>query len=176
MDYFEAIQRRQSCRDFRAQPVERDKLIRCLQAAQIAPSACNSQPYSFIAVTQDDLAQKTAQCLQGAGMNKFVSTCGCFVIVVEEKANLSARVGAMRKQQDYTSVDIGIAAIQFCLAATAQSLSTCMLGWFDEGKLKALHGIDAGKRVRLVLCVGYARDEAVREKSRKPFDALVTLR
>lgn len=173
MEFFDVLSRRESCRSYTDTPVMDDELMRCLEAARMAPSACNSQPWSFIAVRTGDQLQALAKCASGGGMNRFAAQCPCIVAVVEEKGNLTARIGAKRKDQDYASMDIGIAAAHFCLAATAQGLSTCILGWFDEPGVKALLDIPTQKRVRLLLCLGYATQQDIRVKSRKPMDEIV---
>lgn len=176
MDFFDMIDRRESCRAYTDTPVERDKLLRCLEAARLSPSACNSQPWSFTAVLERALALQVAPLLKGpGGMNGFAVDCPCFVIVTEEKENLSARFGMKAKEQDFTSLDIGIASAQFCLAATAQGLSTCMVGWFDEAKLKALLSLPEKKRVRLVICLGYAKTGAARPKKRKTMEEIARI-
>lgn len=176
-DFFELIARRESCRSYAGTPVEEEKLLRCLDAARLAPSACNGQPWSFLAVRTPTLAAQLAACTQSAGMNRFTSACPCFVVLVEEKDSLTARAGARLKKQDFVSLDLGLAAAQFCLAATAQGLSTCMLGWFDEDRVRALLDIPGDRRVRLIICLGYAAETgAPRPKNRKPLDAVVTLR
>lgn len=170
LPFFALIEARESCRAYAERPVEHEKLMRCLQAARLAPSACNSQPWSFIAVETVALAEKIAKHTQSVGMNKFTDGCRCFVVVVEEKATLSARLGGKVKDQDYASIDIGMASLQLCLAATVQGLSTCILGWFDEQKLKPLLGVPADRRIRLVICVGYAQAHEPRAKVRKPLE------
>lgn len=174
--YFDLIAHRESCRDYAKKPVEREKLIRCLEAARLAPSACNAQPWSCIAITEEALTASVVPLTQDMGMNKFTSNCPCFVVMIEEKPNLSARFGNKFKHQDYSSIDIGIATSQFCLAATAQGLSTCILGWFNEPKLKELLSVPNEKRVRLVVCMGYAKTDAIREKKRKSLEELAQIR
>ncbi|WP_040196980.1 nitroreductase family protein [Candidatus Soleaferrea massiliensis] len=174
MDYFELIAQRESCRNFTEKAVEQEKLVRCIEAARIAPSACNSQPWSFVLVNGGTLAPKTAKCLQSLGMNKFTDRCPTFVVVLEEKATLSAKLGGKVKDQHYAPIDIGIAAAHLCLAATAQGLSSCIMGWFDEKKLKNLLSIPQNKRIRLVVGIGYAADDKLREKKRKPLEQILT--
>ena len=67
MDFMELALRRESCRDFSEKPVEKEKLEAVMQAARLAPSACNSQPWSFTAVTGARTAKAVAKCLQGMG-------------------------------------------------------------------------------------------------------------
>ena len=175
MDFFSLIAQRESCRNYDpSRPVSREQLVRCLEAARIAPSACNSQPWSFVVVNRPDLSAQTAQYVQGMGMNKFSENCPAFIVVVEEKANLSARVGAVVKSQEYASIDIGIATAHLVLAATEQGLSTCIMGWFQEAKLKELLSIPKEKRIRLVIAVGYAASQELRPKKRKSLEEIST--
>ena len=74
--------------------------------------------------------------------------------------------------QYFSQIDIGIVTAHLCYAAQEQGLSTCILGCFDENALKELLGIGDDEKVRLVLCVGYAAREELREKKRKDMDEL----
>lgn len=173
-DYFDLIERRESCRNYADTPVEREKLVRCVEAARLAPSACNSQPWEYIVITNADVCAKLRPCLQSLGMNKFADGAQAFAVVVEGRANLSEKAAQRFKSQEFASIDIGLSVSQFCYAATEQGLSTCILGWLNEKKIKSLLSIDEGKRVRLVLAVGYAASDALRKKTRKPVEQVVT--
>ena len=95
------------------------------------------------------------------------------LIVVSEKPYVkSAAMGAKIKGNDYRSMDIGIAVAYLTAEATAQGLSTCILGWLDDDKIRSLCGLD--QPVRLVITVGYAKDETIRPKKRKEFSELVS--
>ena len=165
---------RQSCRKF--DPVRipgREQLEACVAAARLAPSACNSQPWSFVVVSDPEKAKQTAACLQDLGMNKFTDDCPAFAVVVEEKASLSETVGMKYKNQEFVGNDLGLAAAYYTLKATDLGMSTCILGWLNEKKLRAVLGIPENKRVRLVIATGYAAENyPVREKKRKPFDKI----
>lgn len=175
MDYFALIAQRESCRNYDPdRPVEREKLENCLKAACIAPSACNSQPWHFHAVTDKARVAALSRTVQGLGMNGFASSCPVLVVVTEEQAKLLPRVLEHVKSQDFASIDIGIATAQFCLAATAQRLSTCIIGWLSEKDIRQVMGFDRNRRVRLVLALGYAADDSLRTKKRKPFEEVVT--
>ena len=173
-EFFNLINKRQSCRKYLDKPVEKEKLIKCIEAARVAPSACNSQPWHFVVVNNKELSSKVAMCVQDKVMNKFTSECQSFIIVVEESGNLTSRAGALMKQQDYRSVDIGIATEHLCLAATEQNLGTCILGWFKEKELKKLLDINKLNRIRLVVAIGYSEGDVVRKKIRKDIDEIVT--
>jgi nitroreductase len=89
------------------------------------------------------------------------------VAVVREEPNLTSKLGTMLKDKPYTMMDVGIAVGHFCLQATEEGLGTCIMGWFDEGKVKQLLGIPPKKRVELLIAVGYPAKEHFRDKSRK---------
>jgi len=173
-EFFDLINKRQSCRKYLDKPIEKEKLIKCIEAARIAPSACNSQPWHFVVVNNKELSSKVAMCVQDKVMNKFASECQSFVIIVEESGNLTSRAGALMKQQDYRSVDLGIATEHLCLSATEQNLGTCILGWFNEKELKKILDINKLKRIRLVVAIGYPENNETRKKIRKNIDEILT--
>ena len=173
MTFLEMAAARESCRDYLTKPVEPEKLEQCLRAARLAPSACNSQPWHFTVVTGEK-ARQTAKLTQGMGMNKFTDNVPAFIVITEEKASLTARVGGAVKSQEYAQMDIGLAAAHLCFAALDQGLSTCILGWFDEKGLRELLGIPQGKRIRLVVCVGYSAGKPLREKKRKALEEIAS--
>ncbi|AYD39983.1 NAD(P)H nitroreductase [Clostridium fermenticellae] len=171
-NFFDLIEKRESCRNYSNKPVEKEKLISCIEAARIAPSACNGQPWRFIIINNKELSFKVAKCIEDLVMNKFTEKCPAFIIVLQEKTDIKARIGAKIKNQDYSSIDIGIASCQLCLEATEQGLSTCIMGWFNEKKLKNLLNIDPSKRIRLVISIGYSADTEIRKKIRKNIDEI----
>ena len=173
-EFFNLINNRQSCRKYLDKPVEKEKLIKCIEAARVAPSACNSQPWHFVVVNNKEIASKVAMCVQDKVMNKFTSECQAFIIVVEENGNLTSRAGALMKQQDYRSVDLGIATEHICLSATQQDLGTCILGWFNEKEIKKLLNINKLKRIRLVVAIGYPENKDIRQKTRKSVNEIST--
>ena len=172
MNFMEIAQARQSCRAYdETKPVEEEKLTAMLEAARLAPSACNGQPYHFT-VCRGEMAKEVAKATMGLGMNKFASQAPVLIVVSEKPYVKSAAMGAKVKGNDYRSMDIGIAVAYLTAEATAQGLGTCILGWLDDEKLRKLCGLD--QPVRLVITVGYAKDETVRPKNRKELSALVT--
>ena len=172
MNFMEIAQTRQSCRAYdETRAVEAEKIHAMLEAAQLAPSACNGQPYHFT-VCRGNAAQEVAKATTGLGMNKFAAQAPVLIVVSEKPYVKSAAMGAKVKGNDYRSMDIGIAVAYLTAEATAQGLSTCFLGWLDDEKIRKICGLD--QPVRLVITVGYAKDEAVRPKKRKELSELVT--
>lgn len=169
-NFFDLIAKRESCRDYSDKQVDNELLWKCIDAARIAPSACNSQPWSFTVVNNSVLSPQVAKYCQELGMNKFTDKCPAFVVVTEETAKLSARLGGKVKSQEYAPIDIGLATAHLVLAATEQGLSSCILGMFRENKLKDLLDIPKAKRIRLVVAIGYASDKELRQKNRKKLE------
>ena len=172
-DFFELAQKRESCRKYAKRPVEREKIVACLEAARLAPSACNSQPWHYFVADDSVLTSQIAGSVQGFGMNRFADEVPTFVIVTEEKVTLKGVVLRRFKGQEYAQIDIGLSVAHFVLAAAEQGLGTCILGWYDEETLKGILHIPAERKIRLVLCVGYPADETPRQKIRKPLDEIV---
>lgn len=173
MTFWESAHKRESCRRFSDRRPDKEALVRCIQTARLAPSACNSQPWSFAVVNSETLSPVVAKCTQSMGMNAFTDSCPAFIVVCEEPANLSAKLGGVVKKQAYASMDIGLATAHICFAALEQGLATCILGWFDEKALKKALGLSRGTRVRLVVAVGYAADDRRRLKKRKPLEEIL---
>ena len=173
MDFIEIAKTRQSCRQYDpSRAVEREKLDSILEAARLSPSACNGQPY-FITVCQGETAKRVAKATQGLGMNKFATAAPVMLVLSEMPYVASAALGAKVKKNDYRSIDIGLATAYLTAEATVQGLGTCILGWFDDAKIREICGLD--KPVRLVITVGYAKEgDKLRDKKRKSYEELVS--
>ena len=171
MNFTEIALARQSCRAYdETRTVEPEKLAAILEAARLAPSACNGQPYHFT-VCSGDTAKAVAKACGGLGMNKFAVQAPICIVVSEMPYVKSAAMGARVKNNDYRSIDIGIATAYLTAEATAQGLSTCILGWLDDQKIRQICGLDYP--VRLVITLGYAKaDEKLRGKKRKDISEL----
>lgn len=172
MNFMEIAKVRQSCRSYdETRPVEPEKLDAILEAARLAPSACNGQPY-HITVCQGNAAKEAAKATMGMGMNKFTAQAPVMLIISEAPYVKSAALGAKVKGNDYRSMDIGIAAAYLTAEATAQGLGTCILGWLDDEKLRKICNLDMP--VRLAISLGYPKADRLREKKRKDVTELVT--
>ena len=172
MNFLEIAKTRQSCRSYdENRPVEAEKLDAILEAAQLAPSACNGQPYK-ITVCRGNAAREVALACRGMGLNKFATQAPVLLVLSEMPYVKSAAMGAKVKNNDYRSIDIGIAAAYITAEAAAQGLSTCILGWLDDDKIRSI--CDLSYPVRLVITLGYAAEgDVLRSKKRKEMTELV---
>ena len=175
MNFTDIALNRQSCRNYDpSRPVEQEKIDAILRSAILSPSACNGQPYHFT-VCKNDFAKQVAAATMGMGMNKFAEKAPVMIVVSEKPYVKTAAFGAKLKGNDYRSIDIGIAAAYLTAEATAQGLGTCILGWFDDQKIRSICGLD--EPIRLVITLGYAAEnDKLREKKRKDFTELVTIK
>ena len=173
MNFREIALNRQSCRSYDPErEVEEEKLTAILESGRLAPSACNGQPYHFT-VCRGENAKAVAKACMGMGMNKFASDAQILIVISEKPYVKSAAIGAKVKHNDYRSMDIGIAAAYLTAEAAAQGLGSCMLGWFDNEKIRSLCSLDGD--VRLVITIGYAKeDDKLRTKKRKDLDELIS--
>lgn len=175
-EFYNLVRQRQSTRAFdTSRTVDREIINRILEAARLSPSACNAQPWHFVVVDEPELKNKVADAASARllGMNHFTKQAPVHIIVVEEKVNLSSGIGGVIKDKHFAFVDIGIAATHICLAAEAEGLGSCILGWFAETKIKKLLNIPDNRRIILDIIIGYPA-QPLREKKRKSADEVIS--
>ena len=175
MNFLEIARNRQSCRNYdENREVEQEKLDAILEALRLAPSACNGQPY-HVTVCRGQVARDVAAATASMGLNKFAVQAPVMLVLSEMPYVRTAAMGAKVKGNDYRSIDIGIAAAYMTAEATAQGLDTCILGWFNDKKIRALCGLE--HPAHLVITLGYAKQgDPLRSKVRKELDELVSYR
>lgn len=171
----ELIRRRQSERGYLDREVEQEKLDRLLEAGRLAPSACNSQPWKFIVVNDPDMRKTVAEATSAKelGFNKFIDQAPVLLVIIRERPKLISQIGGSIKNKDYSVIDTGIAAENICLQATAEGLGTCILGWFDEKKVKKVLQVPDNKRAELVITIGYP-SKPHRPKKRKDPEEVIS--
>ena len=173
MDFMEIALARQSTRAYDStRAVDEEKLLRILEAARLAPSACNGQPYHFT-VCRGEAKEKVARAVSGVGINGFAKDAPVLIVISEMDYCKTAAVGAKLKKNDYRSIDIGITTAYLTAEAETQGLSTCILGWLDDQKIREVCSLT--HPVRLVVALGYAKEgDKKRDKKRKGLDELVS--
>jgi nitroreductase len=177
MTVHETITRRRSIRDFLDTPIEKDKLMLCLEAARLAPSASNSQPWKFIVVNDKTLKNNLCDVAFGGlyRFNSFCKTAPVIVVLIAEQSKFITRIGGLIKDIKYNLVDIGIAGEHFVLQAEELGLGTCWIGWFNEKGVKATLAIPEKKRVAMLIAAGYSRQDEISTKQiREPVERIVS--
>lgn len=174
MRFLELVQKRRSTRKYLPKPVPREAIDRCIETARLAPSACNSQPWSFIIADKDDLRDDLASAAFSGpySMNSFAKEAPVLIAVVTERSGYIARLGGYFKGVQYSLIDIGIACEHLVLQAEEEGLGTCWLGWFNEKAVKKVLGLPDEKKIDIIISMGYPEENVTREKPRKTLDEI----
>ena len=168
MDFFEVVNKRYSCRNYRSDTVEIEKLNKCVEAAVKSPTACNNQPWKFILVTDPAIVARLKPLLSGAlNVNTFTKDCPAFAVLVNEGESIESKIGCIATKKHFSEIDCGMAAQTFCLAAAAQDVATCVMGLGNEKRIKKLLDVPPRKRVLLVIACGYEMEKTKRRGPRK---------
>lgn len=177
MPFLDLVKHRRSVRGFIDKPVEREKVMKCLEAARLAPSACNSQPWKFIIVDDKELKERLCKAAFGGiyALNSFCKTAPVIVVVVSEKSKFIARIGEMFRGTKYYLIDIGIACEYFVLQAEDLGLGTCWIGWFNERAVKRMLNVPQQKKIDILLALGYyERAKLGQEHGREPLGKIAS--
>ena len=163
------IEQRRSVRHYRPDKIPRDKLERILEAARLAPSACNSQPWSFIVADKEPVRTKVAQAAFSGvyAMNKFAMHSPVLIAVLTERSKFMAALAGRFRGIQYSLIDIGIACAFISLAAEAEGVGACLLGWFDEKAVKNVLGLPGNVKIDIMISMGYSAEDKAVPKVRK---------
>lgn len=174
MDFGELAKARQSERTYMDKPVDRKLLEKCVEAARMAPSSCGAEPWSVVLVDDPELKDKVAKTatIPPSSFNKFVATAPAIAVLILERDSAVSAAGARVRNIQYPLIDIGAFAENFCLQAAELGLGTCIIGWVVEKDLREILNIPKGKRIPLLITVGYPKNPGVRKKVRKPLDEI----
>ena len=174
MNFLELVKKRQSTRKYLPKNVDRTIIDNCVEAARLAPSACNSQPWKFIVVDNPEIKNKLANAAFSGiySLFTFAKEAPVIIVVITEKSSYAARVGSLLKNIQYSLIDIGIACEHFVLQAAEEGVGTCMIGWFSEKKVKKVLKLRKSAKVDMLISMGYPESEEIRGKSRKSIDEI----
>ena len=160
MDVKTAIETRHSVRKFKDTPVKRDIINQCLEAARLAPSACNSQPWHYIVI--DDPKTKEAFCKEAFSgvynLSAWAAKAPVLVAVVSDRGNFTSRLGNFFRRTEFYLVDQGISGEHFVLRAWELGLGTCWIGWLNASKAEQFFHLPHGKKIEHLFAVGYPEE------------------
>ena len=178
MELEQAIQTRRSIRKFSDKPVERKKIEACLEAARLAPSACNSQSWHYIVI--DDPKIKEKFCAEVFGgiykLSQWAAAAPVIVAEVSNRGNFISRIGNHFRRTEFYLVDQGISGEHFVLRAQDLGLGTCWIGWFNADLADKFFKLPKGRRIEHLFAVGYPAEDAENTKPhlRKPLEEIVS--
>lgn len=175
-EVFKIIKKRRSIRKYQYKQVEKDKIIKIVDAARFAPSASNRQPWRFIAVTDKKLLSQIVGAL--GVINRWARSAPLIIVGCSvRKSILTHYFGEAISKIKYHILDVGIAMEHLVLEAEELGLSTCWIGWFNEKKIKKILNIPAIWRIVSLIAVGYAdKNYKLKPKKRYPLEKILTIR
>lgn len=175
MGFLHLVRHRRSVRVYRQDPVPRPVLDRCLEAARLAPSACNCQPWRFFVCDTPVLRSRLAEAAFSGvfSLNRFARTAPVLIVVAAESPSLPPLLAGCARRVRFPLLDIGIACEHLLLQATEEGLGSCWIGWFNDAAVKKLLGLGRFTWVPVMLALGYPDEEAT-ERKRKTLDEIRT--
>ncbi|MBW2407082.1 MAG: nitroreductase family protein [Deltaproteobacteria bacterium] len=169
MKFDQILNTRRSVRSFDRRPVSQKDIISIIEAARLAPSACNSQTWRFIFVTQRDIIRKIChEAMRPVIPNKWLEQAPLLIVGCSQLDVIANRVGTRVTGIEYYQIDLGIAMEHMVLKATELGLGTCWIGWFDETHIKDILVIPKKIKVSALLAVGYPKEAPGKKRKRKP--------
>ncbi len=168
MTFLDLAKKRYSCRDYKSQPVEEEKLMKVLEATRIAPSACNLQPWKFIVVREKDNLEKVCSTYK----RKWIQTAPVLIVVCGDHEASWKR----SDHKDHCDVDISIAIDHMTLQASELDLATCWVCDFDAMKCAELLNLPATLEPIALIPIGYPNDSKSSDRhsdDRKSIDKIV---
>jgi nitroreductase len=168
------IAQRRSIRRYLPQPVEREKVLACLEAARAAPSAQNSQPWRFVVIDDPELKARFAETAFSGiyTSTRFAAQAPVFILILARLDLVAGRLGRQIQGVPYNLVDIGIAGEHLVLQAEEIGLRTCWIGWFDTRRTRKFFKIPRKYKIIAMLSLGYSDKRPPREASRKPLEEI----
>ncbi len=171
MNFLELVSRRYSCRKFQEKQIEKERIMKCIESARLAPSACNSQPWRFIVIDEPELKNKIARTATSGIygiINKFLPTAPCIIVVLADKEKFIAQAGAYVMKTDYYLIDTGIACEHLVLQAAELGLGTCYIGYFNEKEIRKILNIPKKYKIVLLIAIGYPNEKEKEKKLINP--------
>ncbi|MCK4537549.1 MAG: nitroreductase family protein [Candidatus Krumholzibacteria bacterium] len=164
------FKRRRSIRKYRNDPVSREDILKCVEAARLAPTACNTQSCRFF-IAEGDLKNRIVdECLGDYPVpNGWAREAPVIAVVATVRNILTHTIGGGLRKIKYEELDAGIAGEHFVMQATELGLGTCWIGWFRKKRLKKLLNLPTGWNVQSLIVVGYSA-ETPPEIERIPLD------
>lgn len=173
--FMKLVAARQSVRKYLDKKIPRKAVASCLEAARLAPSGENCQPWRFVVVDEPALKDRLAAAAT-AGIyrpTRFIKKAPLLIAVLAKKNFLVHRLGSGLQGTQFWLLDIGMACQQLVLRAQEQGIGSCYIGWFSaRGAARAL-GLSRRDRVVMLVALGYPEEEKPRPRKRKALDEIV---
>lgn len=170
----ELVRNRRSIRRYLEKPVEREKVLACLEAARLAPSAQNVQPWRFLIIDDPEVKMKlAAEAFSGIySYSRFAAKAPVLIVILARLDIIANRLGRQIQDVSFYLIDIGIAGEHIALQAEELGLGTCWIGWFNARKTRKLFKIPRKYKIVSLMTLGYYEKKPPREKKRKSLEEI----
>jgi nitroreductase len=164
------IQQRRSIRRFLDKPVDRDSITMCIEAARVAPSADNVQPWRFLIIDDQEIKENLAkEVFSGIySISKFAAQAPVIVVVLAKLDIIANRIGKQIQDIHFYLLDVGMAGEHFVLQAEELGLGTCWIGWFNIRRARKILDIPRKYKIVSLLALGHYEKRPRRERKIKP--------
>jgi len=172
MSVKEIIAQRRSIRRYLDKPVEREKILTCLEAARMAPSADNVQPWRFLVIDDPELKDKFSRKVFSGiySVTKFAAKAPVLILILARLDIIANRIGKQIQGVNFFLIDTGIAGEHIVLQAEELGLGTCWIGWFNLRKARKVLQIPKKYKIVSLLSMGYYDKRPQKEKKRKSLE------
>ena len=169
------VKNRRSIRRYLEKPVEREKILACIEAARLAPSADNVQPWRFLIIDDPELKSQLAkEVFSGIYyISKFAAKAPVLIMILARLDIIANRIGKQIQNINFYLIDVGIAGEHFVLQAEELGLGTCWIGWFNSRKARKFLKIPRKYKIVSLMAVGYYEKRPPKEKKRKKLEEIV---
>ncbi len=166
----ELVGKRRSIRRYLEKPVEREEIRTCLEAARLAPSAENVQPWRFLVVEDPVLKERFASTVFSGiySMSRFAGRAPVLILVLARLDLVANRLGRSIQGVPFYLIDIGIAGEHLVLQAEELGLGACWIGWFNVRRARRFFKIPRRYKIVCLLSLGHPETRPQGEKKRKP--------
>ncbi|MFW6138027.1 MAG: nitroreductase family protein [Spirochaetota bacterium] len=175
MAFTDLVKQRKSVRKYTERTLERDKVINCIEAARLAPSAENSQPWRFIVIDEHHYKNRFCTTVTRGiyRPTRFIRNAPVIVVILARLDIVANRLGKAVQGTSYYLLDTGIAGEHLVLQAQEQGIGTCWIGWFNAGRAKKFLKVGRSYRVVSLIAMGYPAAGSTKNRPRHSLDKIM---
>lgn len=175
MELMEIIKTRKSVRKYLAKKIPRDDIISCVEAARLAPSAENVQPWRFIVLDDPEVKKDFVKivCNGIYRASSFIKNAAAIVVIVAKLDLVANFIGKGIQGTNYYLIDIGIAGEHLVLQAQELGIGTCWIGWFNAKKANKFFNLPPRHRLVSLIAMGYPASGSTRNKDDLPLNKIL---
>ncbi len=172
--FLQLVSQRKSIRRFNEKRLDRKDVLKCLEAARLAPSAENAQPWRYLVIDDPEIKDRFAdKAFSGIySVSKFAKKAPVLILVMAKLNVVTHRIGKEIQNIHFHLIDIGISGEHLVLQAEELGIGTCWMGWFSTRKTRKFFNIPRKYRIVALLAMGYYDKKPSRERKRKSIEEI----